>query len=241
MAIPAFFHAHIPAAGGSVTLEAQEARHAAGARRLRVGDSIRLINGTGLIADARIETVSREVLSAVVTARENVPAPVPKIHVVSALPRGERQRYMIDSLAQLGVASLIPLNCERSDPKSQAMNPDRLQRVVIEACKQSQNAHFMSVEPPETPAAAVRRFVNAGVTCLLADPAGQLARNVRIFQVPEAALFIGPEGGLTPRERSDLLQAGATALSLGRQILRIETAAVALVAIVMAGNYGVQC
>ncbi len=223
MATPGFFHPDIPPTDHTVRLDAHEAHHARGALRLRMGDHIKLLDGVGVVADCVIETITKDVLDASVLSRELIPAPARSVHIYCALPKGEHQRNLVDMLTQIGIADFTPIQCERSVVKPKSINMERLQRIVIEACKQSQNPYRPMLHPPQSVQDVIQRACVAGEVCLVADMHGKALRAPAQAHVNA---FIGPEGGFTGAELRSLNDAGAHTVSLGRNILRIETAAV---------------
>lgn len=223
MATPSFFNPQVPAVGKSVTLDERESHHAAGARRLRVGDTVRLLDGAGMVADGTIETLTKNALTVSIVQRQLVPAVTRSVHVVCALPKGDRQRYLLDMLTQIGITSFTPLLCERSFVKPKRALLERLQRVMIEACKQSQNPFLPELRHPMELADIMREITTGGCYCMVAHQHGDE------FQLPEQNtlyMLVGPEGGFTEPELKLMIDGGAVLVSLGANILRIETAAV---------------
>jgi len=223
MARPSFFHLDIPAVGGKVSLDERESHHAGASRRLRVGDEISLLDGAGLIADATIEIVTKDQLTATIFSRNLIPAPARTVHVACALPKGDRQRNLLDMLSQIGISSFTPLLCERSMVKAKSINLDRLHRIAVEACKQSQNPYLPETRAPVGVADILRTASGPDSCCVLAH------RDGAEFKVPaqtQVTVLVGPEGGFTEAELELILNAGALAFNLSDNILRIETAAV---------------
>lgn len=220
---PCFFCAEVPAVDGAGRLEEAETHHASAARRIRVGDRIGLIDGAGARASAVVEAVSRRNLSFTVRQREQLPPPDPAVSIASAVPKGERFRTLVDMLAQIGVAGIVPLVCERGAVKPRRGSRDRWRRIAIEACKQSRNPHVPAIQEPVSVAESLAQLPAAS-TLAFADPAGgEESPRVR----GRLFLYIGPEGGFSDAERRCLQAHGARAMKLGDNVLRVETAAVA--------------
>lgn len=222
---PCFYCPGLPAEGGSGSLGEEEARHASAARRIRAGDSIGLIDGLGTRARAVVDAVTRRSLTFTVHERRCVPPPSPAIVVATAVPKGERFRTLVDMLAQLGAAALVPLNCEHSTVKPRASSVARWRRIAIEACKQSRNPHVPEIAEPLTLPESLAR-VGDGDALVYADAAGGrledcLGANGRLH------LYVGPEGGFSDDEKQRLTGSGARPVAFGGNVLRVETAAVA--------------
>ena len=230
--VNAWFHMEaLPATGGLVHLSRQEAKHATGARRLGVGDSITLFDGHGHLADARL-TGQRDRdgnLEIEAEAMRKVDQPAHDIELAASLPKGDRLGTMLDMATQAGMSAFRPLECEWSVVKASAMRSDRTdrwQRIFLEACKQSAQAWLPRIEPSRDPVSVAKQSVAANRRVLVAHPGGVPIADALDGSFAGINLLIGPEGGFSSREQDELLAAGAVACSLGAPILRVETAAV---------------
>lgn len=230
MTAPWFHVAHVPHVDSFVELDTREARHATGAKRLREGDALCLFDGTGVIADGRIAAPdgSRALRVRIEQRREHA-APVPAIHLAVALPKGDRQSTLLSMVTQLGAASITPLACARSVAQATEKFTDRAERVCLEACKQSHRAHAPTIGPSCPPEVAASR-PNAFIAHPGGLPIPTMIETVAAPGVAAVHVLVGPEGGFTDDEVDRACSAGATRLDLGSGILRIETAAVAVIA-----------
>lgn len=228
MSMPTFYLKEGFSADSLITLSGKEAWHALGVRRLDVGDSIRLIDGKGNIAHARVETLEgRNKASLSVGEVEHIPPQTPNIILATAIAKGDRQSTLLDMATQLGISAWQPLQCHRSVSKVGKNSFERWQRICLEACKQSGTAwlpHLLPVAKPEDVAKAASA---EGREVLLAHPDGE---SMYVTNNKDKCLMVGPEGGFTDEEVKRIVDAGARKISLGQNILRIETAAVSLVA-----------
>lgn len=245
-----FFLHPLPNIGETAVLTGDEARHAAASRRLQPGDLLWLTNGQGGLAQARIQNLRRkEAVTLRIESKVQTPPPAPQIELASALPKGDRLSVLLDMGTQLGMTAFTPLLCARSVHSPHDTAPDRWRRIMLEACKQSRRTWLPEVNPPATPAKVARRAAEAGRTVWIAHPEPRVGRpTTPAFQAPTEAkpnpplsdtqtstytLFIGPEGGFTDEETSAVVSTGGKCVSLGPAILRIETAAVTLLARLM--------
>jgi len=228
-----FYCDPLPAPGASVHLRGDEARHAGAARRLKSGDMLWLFDGRGTIARARLRALHDRghELEAVIEERTHEAAPRPVVHLACALPKGDRAAVLLDMSTQLGIASFTPLICERNVVEPGAGALERLRRVSLEACKQSRRAHLPHIHAPATLADVIAR----GGTCWIAHPGGEQVTTLAANVDQTLTLLIGPEGGFTDDEVAHTIARGATRVTLGNTVLRVETAAVALVGRVMLG------
>jgi 16S rRNA (uracil1498-N3)-methyltransferase len=198
-----------------------------GSRRLKPQDRISVIDGAGVIAEALIRaTKSRgHEVSVEIVSRVAQPISYPRIHLAAAMPKGERQRILLDMGTQLGMASFTPLLCTRSIVKPSTKARGRWRRTCLEACKQSRQAYLPEIHGPTTPEefADRMRLNHAGI--FVAHTTGEHITDVDV-PADEIALLIGPEGGYTEKEITALRSLGALPVSLGMHVLRVETAAV---------------
>ena len=139
-------------------------------------------------------------------------------------------RTIGEKSTELGVTRLIPLVTVRSvvDPRDSKL--DKLRQTVIAACKQSRRNHLLELSPVMSWADFVKQEV-PGRSSFIAHPGTGAVPLPALTSESAAVLFaIGPEGGFTDEEVALAVAAGATAVSLGPRVLRIETAVVAVAA-----------
>lgn len=226
---PWFYHDAIPVEGEEVVLFGSEARHAAGARRLEVGDRLCLFDGKGSVAVARIQVLGDRCKKPglLIESVHQQTRPEVEIHLTSALPKGDRQGVMLDMATQIGISSFTPLHCTYSVAKATEKSLARFRRLVIETCKQSRQAFLPEIKPATTPLDVAERDES---TILFAHPGGSRLRDVLAGSGQSASLtiMIGPEGGFSADEARALQDCGAKMVSLGQGILRTETAAIVL-------------
>jgi len=187
-------------------LSPEESRHALRALRLGPGDRVTVFDPQ--------ETWKGEIESTAgkVTIRllEKVPAPaLPRVIVAAAAPKGARLDWMIEKLAELGVAEFIPVRFARSVVEPGEGKRKRMEKIALAAAKQS-GAPVLRISPD-------RAVGELPADAWLASPAG-----TERPPVGGGCVVVGPEGGLTADEEARF----ARRFSLGPTILRIETAAV---------------
>jgi len=228
---PFYFLQELPESGQTCLLTGDEARHLAAARRQETGDEVFLFNGQGVIARATIERINQRgpEVQLCVQKKETQEAESRHIILACAIPKGDRQRVLFDAVTQLGVHTIIPLLCERSNIRINEKQHMRWQRVCLEACKQSRRAHLPIVEAALCIADALSRMRDDRCNITLAHPGNEASAMVSAnTEQTNAGLFVGPEGGFTESEIQQIRDAGAKTVCLGRNTLRIEVAAIAL-------------
>ena len=218
-------------AGDRAVLEGDEARHLTRVLRAKVGDTVSLFDGRGREWPARVAAIGRDrvELDAGQPTVDPLPACIP-VTLAVALPKGDRQKWMVEKLAELGAARLIPLETTRGVAEATASAQARLERGVIEACKQCGRNTLMEIAAGR-PLDRLLAEVPVGACVVIAHPGGKpLSADIVPSTAMEIIGLVGPEGGFTDEELCIADRAGVIRISLGPHILRVETAAIALAA-----------
>lgn len=232
----------VPTPPADFTLDGEEAHHLIRVMRVKPGARVVLFDGSGAEFDAAVTAVEKKSLRLEILAcrREDRELAVP-LTLAVALPKGERQRWLVEKAVELGVTRFVPLLAERSVVKAGQSAEERQQRMVIEAAKQCGRNTLMEILP-----AVTSRELFSGTSPdepavrILAHPGGEALNAVcaqcRQTQTPLFAA-IGPEGGFSDAEIADAQAAGWRTVSLGKSILRTETAAMKIAAVFSADDH----
>jgi 16S rRNA (uracil1498-N3)-methyltransferase len=223
-----FFLAEPPRNGHGL-LVGDEARHLARVMRCRVGDEVRVFDGSGTSWHARVASIGRDEVALELGAAVSGPASrAASLTLAVALPKGERQKWLVEKLTELGVERLVPLATTRGVAEATPTAVERLGRGVIEACKQCGRDTLMAIGEPRT-VAEIASAPRGEAALIVADRDGGPVAAATAADRPVVAL-VGPEGGFTAEELAAVDAAGGRRVSLGPHVLRIETAAIALAA-----------
>jgi 16S rRNA (uracil1498-N3)-methyltransferase len=226
-----FFSAQ-PIQAGRLRLVDDEARHLAAVMRAQPGDEVILFDGSGAEFVARILASGKQVVELEIALRREPERELPfQLTLAVALPKGERQKWLVEKLTELGVTRLLPLITQRGVAQPVEAAVDRLRRTVIEASKQCGRNRLMEIGEPMSVDEHVCAIA-AGADRLIADPSGQPLAGValNLQSGGELHVAVGPEGGFSPAEIQTAQAAGWQPVSLGPRILRVETAAIMLAA-----------
>jgi len=206
-----------------IALSANESGHAVRSRRLRQGQSVNLLNGCGVVGEGTLHEIGkREVLVSVKNCTSIKKASC-SIAIATAIPKGDRQKVMVDMLTQLGVEKIIPLESEHSITRYSDNLRDKWQRAAIESCKQSQNPWLPIIEKGH----CIDQLMSFDDYHLsYTDFKGSNMNEIISSGVRKILVIIGPEGGLSNREMSLLDGEGVAKISLAKHILRTEAAAI---------------
>ena len=220
-----------------LTLSREEARHLVRVRRARVGDEVSVLDGRG--GEVLCELLDREGRLRVFLRRKHRRTG-PAVHLVQALPKGQKLDWIVQKAAELGVVGIHPVVTARCEAKAVAGRAGRTERgrqILLEGMKQCGNPWLPELGPPRTLAEflaappAVRRW-------LAAVPAGSTVPLGELEPAESTGIFIGPEGDFTAEEVEALEGFGAVKVGLGPYVLRSETAAVLAVGLLRYGGRG---
>jgi len=225
--------------GGTVTLTGAEAHHAAVVRRVRVGEHVTVGDGRGAWLDGECAAVTPKAVEVRIAARRDVVAASPRIVLVQALAKGDRDELAVQAATELGVDEIVPWQAERSVSRWEGAKAEkgraRWGAIAREAGKQAHRAWL-----PEVAAVATTgRLAEAapGARMIVLEPTGSVPlTGIRLDPVDprDVVLIVGPEGGIAPAELAALGAAGATIAALGETVLRTSTAGPAALAVVSA-------
>jgi 16S rRNA (uracil1498-N3)-methyltransferase len=222
--------------GAQFALDADAAQHVAKSLRLKAGDAIVVFDGRGGEYEATIQRIDRDRVDVKVGALTGVEREARlAIGLVQGLPEADKMDWIIQKAAELGIAWIQPVTCERSvvrlSGERAARREAHWRRVAVAAAEQSGRTRVPEVRPTlnfmswlAVPADTPRWMLLPGAPPLSAQPAAP----------SPLELVVGPEGGFSERERDLLLARGACPLSLGPRVLRTETAPVAALAAIHA-------
>ncbi|WP_350352151.1 16S rRNA (uracil(1498)-N(3))-methyltransferase [Microbacterium sp. A8/3-1] len=219
--------------GDVVSLTGAEAKHAAAVRRLRVGEAVTVGDGSGVWLAGVAEEVSPSLVDVRIEERIEHPAPSPRIVLVQALAKGDRDELAVQAACELGVDEVVPWQAGRSvsrweGPKA-AKGRERWATIVREAAKQAHRAWVPEVAAPVTTKQLAARASTDRV--LLLDPTASVRLSAIQPDGRDLVLVVGPEGGISDEELALLTDAGAERVLLGDTVLRTSTAGPAAIAV----------
>lgn len=230
-----YFIAQTPQVGAEISIAGAEAHHMSHVMRLAAGDKIVLFDGTGAEYSARLTRGAKRQVWVEILDRTYIDREAAKrLELAVALPRGDRQTWLVEKAVELGVHSIVPLITERSVAIPTQKTLNRLSRTVVESSKQCGRNRLLRIAAPCRLADYLITVAEAASARWLAHPhepsgcAPQLPSEQSNYRIA-----VGPEGGFTPAEVDFARQSGWQIVSCGPRILRVETAAIAISARVL--------
>jgi 16S rRNA (uracil1498-N3)-methyltransferase len=239
VSLPHFF-AGAPTPGEPVVLSAEDARHAVRSLRMRPGDEFTTSDGEGALARARVVRAERLLVEAEVVDRSHEDRARPMLTVLLSPPKGDRLAWAVQKLTEVGADAIVLLEAPRSVRRWQGDRAGRatarMEVVAREAAKQARLRFLPQVAGPVPWVEAVAP--GDGLMVMLWEEATGALLDALPDGPPSAvALVIGPEGGIPEQDARAAEREGAVLASLGTNILRTETAALAAASVVLA-RYG---
>ncbi len=234
--MPDRYFAETPITGQKVLLAGSEAHHLIHVMRAKPGTRVVLFDGSGAEFDAVVDRTRRADVELAILARHEVDREPPlEVILAVALPKGDRRKWLVEKVTELGVDLLVPLRTARAVAQPVQQAQKRLRRTVIEASKQCGRNRLMKIARPHDWTELVAETA-AAPHRLLAHPHGE-HKDAKPLLPPDSSdpvlLAVGPEGGFTAAEVSLAVAAGWQPIDLGPRTLRTETAAILLAAMVV--------
>ena len=221
-----------------LSLAGREAHHALHVLRVRRGESVAVLDGAGREFLCEVQDLGRDSLSLSVV-KERVEPPLPcRLTLLQAVPKGKLLESIIQKATELGAARIVPLLAERVavrvDDEAVLQKGQKWQQVAVEAIKQCGAVWLPRVETPITPAAFLAGRDDSELALLgsLQSDSRHPRQYLEAFRASHGRLpasvsvWIGPEGDFTDGEISAIQAGGAFPITLGRLVLRTETAAI---------------
>ena len=206
--------------------------------RLRQGEEVTLVTPAGEQCTAVMENISGDCVTARITERkrcENEPDVF--VTLYQALPKGDKMDYIVQKCVELGVSRIVPVmsaRCvSRPDEKSMRKKRERWQKIALQAAMQSRRGIIPQIGEclSFNEAAAESRKNERNI--FFYELGGESVKDILVNKPKTVGMFIGSEGGFEESEATLAAENGAVAATLGRRILRAETAPLAALSIIM--------
>ena len=231
--------------GGDVSLPENTSHQIRNVLRLHASEKIAMFTGDGREWTAQLEAIERDSPSVTVRLLEVTEPNVEmktQVAMVMALTRPQRYELALAKCTELGASKFLPIITDhvlKSDSKISANRMARWNRIVKEAAELSGRVRVPTIADHQPVNSVLARLRDEGVTSILLwegarEPLlADLLATIRTGSSPAAkvALVFGPVGGFSPEEAQRAMETGAVIASLGRRVLRTETAAIAAMSI----------
>ena len=210
--------------GNQLELVDQEAAHASKVLRFNVGDQLYASDGKGNLFEAKVTSITKKSLSANILNSSHQPAPgIKKVLVFGAIKKRDRLEFAAEKAVELGAWEICVFNADHSERSK--INEDRLQSIVVSAFKQSKRRWLPEVKYLNSLDEVFQHY--AGYHPVMAHVQAEV-RRPKLLKHKKNLLLVGPEGGFSRRELELAKEKGTEMMSLGKNRLRAETAALTM-------------
>ncbi|MHC9063130.1 16S rRNA (uracil(1498)-N(3))-methyltransferase [Nitrospira sp. CMX1] len=237
--MPVFFVSSECITPPTITITGELRLHIKDSLRVAIGETLWFSDGQGTRYQAAISDISKRAVIGQILETIQEPSHVtPRLILGQSLLKGEKMDWVIQKATELGIHEIIPIESRHSVVQLKA---DRLghqlarwQRIALEAAQQSEQRRIPTIARPQSLATLLTSGKTPSTILLLAERRdGNSPQTIALPQDQSSALFvlIGPEGGWSKEELDLAEQRGIEPVTLGQQILRAETAAIATISI----------
>jgi 16S rRNA (uracil1498-N3)-methyltransferase len=219
--------------------------------RMKAGEKITVNDGTGQEYDCQVAEFLEDTVRVEILERRASSSELPsRLVLFQGLPKGDKMELIIQKAVELGVSEVVPVASRRCvvklDAKKEASKIKRWQAIAESAAKQSGRSYIPEVKPVVSYAEALRQAKELDVRLIPYEKAGEMLSGQEITPMEQTrrllskvqkgqsvGAFIGPEGGLEESEVELALKNGVQPITLGKRILRTETAGLCILSVLM--------
>jgi len=226
-----------------ITIQGPDVNHIKNVLRMRTGEKLVICNGQGKDFYCIINSESKdEILVSIEEVRDTDTELEGNIYLFQGLPKKDKMELIIQKAVELGVYEIIPVMTKRTvvkleDKKKEAKKLERWQAIATSAAKQSNRGIIPNILSTMDFKEALKHAKNMDIKMIPYENADDINKTKEIIQSIKSnqsvAIFIGPEGGFEEKEITEALESGIQPITLGRRILRTETAGLAILSMIM--------
>lgn len=222
---------------GKVILNEEQSRHISKSLRMKTGDMLTLSCGNGKDYGCIIDTIDgKSVTLSVCYEQANNCEPTVKVKLYQGVPKGDKLEDIIQKCTELGITEIQPVLTHRSvsrpDSKSAKKKQARYQKIALEAAQQSGRGIIPTIGEMTDLKTAVSKD-NSQLKILFYEGGGSPLKEIINKNTQTVSIYIGPEGGFEESEVALIKENGGTVATLGKRILRTQTAPVAALTAIM--------
>ena len=222
------------------TVQGEQFHYLINVRRFHEGDEINIFDGLGNCYKARIDCVDKKSIKGTVLSSKTFVLPEISVCLYTAIAKGERFDWLIEKASEIGIAKIVPVIYLRSSVTDFSSNKlERYKKISVSASSQSWRGDIMSIDMPVKFFDAVEKLSNKKDTLNIVPWESEQNNDIikllkESKKLKNVNIFIGPEGGFDNKEIDFALKNNFKTVTLGKNILRVETAAIVSASIVTA-------
>lgn len=220
------------------TIDGENAKHIEKSLRMKIGEEITLVDDNGIQHNCIIDNISQGFVTVKVNKSfKCMNEPNTKVVLYQALPKGDKMDFIVQKAVELGVTEIVPVisaRCiSRPDEKSLEKKIQRWNKIALQAAQQSRRGIIPKVKNAVSFSCATENISNEDCNIIFYECGGERVGDI-IKQSPNKInMFIGSEGGFEEQEVQKIISKGGSTATLGKRILRAETAPLAALSIIM--------
>lgn len=221
-----------------IIINSEDVNHITRVLRYQIGDEILCCDGMGNDYVAQITSFDKkEVICEIISQKKADTEPELKVILIQGVPKAAKMDYIIQKTTELGISEIYPCEMTRCVSKIEGIKKiERWQKIATEAAKQSGRGIVPKIHEPINILEAVNvlKSVDVAFVPYECEETNTLRPILTKAENPKTVAFIiGPEGGFDKSEINEIIQNGIHTVSLGKRILRTETAGEAVLSMVM--------
>ena len=239
--MPKFFVAPEKVSENKIVIDTDDVNHIRRVLRLKENDTIEVCDTTGMDYTAVIENMTeKSVICKITDSRKSDTESNLRVTLFQGIPKCSKMDYIIEKTTELGIFSIVPVTMSRcvvklENAKAEQKKQERWQKIAVAAAKQSGRGIIPEIEMPLTVDEAIERMKKSDLAFVPYECETSNRLKPMLLENNEAveiSIMIGPEGGFDPTEISKIHESGIKTITLGKRILRTETAGEAVLAMI---------
>lgn len=237
--MPKFFVEKNQIEKSHIRILGEDAKHIATVLRSRVGDELTLCDGEGMDYFCKISELEYGVVAEILSKTPSASEPKTKITLYQGLPKADKMEMIIQKCVELGIDRIVAVSTERAIvklDKKEEKKLDRWQKIAESAAKQSGRGKIPEIHNKVLrfkEAVAEAKTLDGAIIAYEKEEEKNIRSFVKTFSGDSIGVFIGPEGGFSEEEFSLAVEAGISPITLGKRILRTETAGMVTTALLL--------
>jgi len=225
--------------GSLITFDKEQANHITKVLRMNEGDRLIATLGDGTDMECVLASVGKICQAEIQREYKNENETKHELALFQSVIKNDKMDFVIQKATELGIKRIVPVITRRTvvkteDEKRESNKVERWQRIALEACKQCERGCVPKIENIMSFEEAIKEFEAYPQRIVAYEEENTKSITAAVRQNTDTAYFIGPEGGICENEMEMLKAVGAESVSLGKRILRAETASVACGAVILA-------
>lgn len=219
--------------GDKIVVKDGEFIHLKNVLRLGVGDEVIVSLNTDIEYVCEIEKVTKTSAICKINGENKcLRNPLKNIVLFQAVAKKPKFEFIVQKATEIGISEIVPFMSEYCIAKVTENKAERLYEIALNACKQCERTIIPKISPVTDVVGVIERFKEFDIV-LFANERTDVGEKLKsLSKQKNIAIIVGSEGGFSQKEKEKFVEAGAVSVSLGKRILRCETASVAMMSLV---------